>query len=63
MGDICKIFEKDVWLFPTHSFTNSKNRQEERWKDIIERPNQDWFEKDISQCILSNDSECDFGSD
>ena len=38
-------------------------RQEERWKDISERPNHDWFERDISQCILSNDSECDFGSD
>ena len=37
------------------------NRQEERWKDIIERPNQDWFEKDLSQCILTNDPECDFG--
>ena len=37
-------------------------RQEERWKDISERPNHDWFEKDISQCVLSNDSECDLGS-
>ena len=23
MGHICKIFEKDGLLFPTHSFTNS----------------------------------------
>ena len=27
------------------------------------RPNQDWFAKDLSECILTNDPECDFGSD
>ena len=24
MGDICKIFRKNVWLFETHPFTNSR---------------------------------------
>ena len=28
------------------------NRQEERWRDIINRPNQDWFDKG---CLISED--------
>ena len=27
MGDICKVCKKDGWIFPTHSFTNSKQEQ------------------------------------
>lgn len=38
------------------------NREEERWKDVQEKPSIQWFTKDLSQCILENDIECDFSS-
>ena len=37
MGSICKIFEKDGWLFETHSFTNSTSGEEnlQKLREII----------------------------
>jgi hypothetical protein len=39
------------------------NREEERWKDVTNKPSLEWFSKDLSQCILENDIECDFSND
>ena len=37
MGSICKIFEKDGWLFETQSFTNSSSGEEnlQKLREII----------------------------
>ena len=37
MGSTCKIFEKDGWLFETHSFTNSTSGEEnlQKLREII----------------------------
>ena len=37
-------------------------RTEKRWTDRLQRPPKEWFEKDINNCILSGDLECQFNS-
>ena len=38
------------------------NRQKERWQETSEKPSTKWFEKDLSECILQQDPECNFSS-
>ena len=35
-------------------------RAEHRWTHSLQRPPKEWFEKDINNCIISGDLECQF---
>ena len=35
-------------------------RSEHRWVNQVQKPPQEWFEKDINTCITSGDPECQF---
>ena len=37
-------------------------RTKKRWTGRLQRPPKEWFEKDINNCILSGDLECQFNS-
>ena len=38
-------------------------RSEHRWLNQLQKPPEEWFEKDINKCIISGDPECQFNSD
>jgi len=38
-------------------------RSKKRWQDKEEVPPEEWFSKDMSQCVLSGDLECQFSGD
>ena len=38
------------------------NRMPKRWNHTQSSPDQDWFDKDLSECILFPDVECDMSS-
>ena len=46
-----------------NSFFEGLNQKSNSDKVSHFRPNEDWFKKDLSDCILTTDPECDFGTD
>ena len=38
-------------------------RSEKRWQKMERRPPKSWFDKDVSQCVISGDLECQFSSE
>ena len=38
-------------------------RSKKRWQDREEKPPDEWFQKDMSDCVLSGDLECQFNPD
>ena len=50
---------------PIERFVSHFNflRAEKRWKNQLQRPPKEWFKKDINNCILSGDLECQFNSE
>ena len=50
---------------PIDRFVSQFNylRTEKRWAKQLQRPPKEWFEKDINNCIISGDLECQFNSE